>query len=206
MQPKTGVAIILATPMIVQQCDNAGPSSWSPCTKTCCTTSQVIIKAIPRSGGVAGPNPLVEISSLQLLNEHQGHGHDDEESHVIRLLDCLEDEEYFYLVLPYLTKGDLFHLVHVTSGQGLKPNEAARYFRQMIQGLLFMKQRGLAHHDVSLENVCIAGDDTIRIIDLGMCLRVPWPTSSSSSSGDAISLSPQPCRGKANYVVSQPYR
>jgi len=63
-----------------------------------------------------------------------------------------------------------------------------------------MKDSGLAHHDVSLENVTHSDKegDHIALIDLGMCLRVPQPpTTMEGTSSRPIHLTPQRCRGKA---------
>jgi len=57
----------------------------------------------------------------------------------------------------------------------------------MVNGLLYMKHHGLAHHDVSLENVAITTNDNnsivttisttiVQIIDLGMAIHVPTAT------------------------------
>jgi len=88
---------------------------------------------------------------------------------------------------------------------------------------------GLAHHDLSLENICLRSNqdqEEVAIIDLGMCMQVPkpaattptdtttttslpWMDAVSTSSGgrsrrrsSPVLLAPQRCRGKAAYVVS----
>jgi len=63
---------------------------------------------------------------------------------------------------------------------------------------------GLAHHDVSLENVVKVSHHSrqVMIIDMGMCLRVPPAITASTT----IHLSPQPCRGKKSYVSPEVYR
>jgi len=65
--------------------------------------SRVVVKVVPhhatRSKMV--DNPLEELAALSILSSP---GHDN----VIRLLDYFQDEEYIYMVLPYLKGGDLF--------------------------------------------------------------------------------------------------
>jgi len=67
----------------------------------------VVIKAVPQPGSngrVYGDNPESEIAAMQLMAPYQPGRH-----HVIPLLDCMEDEDFIYLVLPYLRGGgDLF--------------------------------------------------------------------------------------------------
>ena len=90
----------------------------------------------------------------------------------------------------------------------------------MVAGLLFMKQQGLAHHDVSLENVGMTSKTSVQIIDLGMAINVPGvgyyspltntikttnATSSSESSSHRTSvyLTPQRSSGKHAYVAPE---
>jgi len=66
---------------------------------------------------------------------------------------------------------------------------------------------GLAHHDISLENICFLNkhQEDVTIIDLGMCLRVPPPVTdrgSGTTTNSRVLLTPRPCRGKPAYVVS----
>jgi len=175
--------------------DDEQPSFSSSCYLVPCSSSPVVIKAIPLGG------PMNELMALQLLQKHHDSYREEEESHVIHLLDCLMDEDNYYLVLPYLSGGDMFEKVNATNNQGLDPAEAASYFRQMAKGLLFMKQCGLAHGDVSLENVALTSNgDTTKIIDLGGSSQVP--STNNNDNPAAYMSSSQPCYGKKAYVVS----
>jgi len=169
--------------------------------------SRVVIKAVPRHSlaGISskhlGDEPLGEIAAFHLLQKHYYHPY---YHHVNTLLDEMADDHYFYLVFDYMPKGDVFSRVAATGG--LSEREAASYLLQMVKGLLFMKQCGLAHHDVSLENAIMAEDEeegkgvVIKIIDLGMCLRVAMADNHHHNHPPTL-LYPQKCKGKPNYVV-----
>jgi len=58
---------------------------------------------------------------------------DDDSSHVIRLVDAMQDDEFIYLVLPYMAGGDLFERVDSTNIKGLSEATAASYLRQMAK-------------------------------------------------------------------------
>jgi len=100
---------------------------------------------------------------------------------------------------------------------------------QIVQGLCHMKNVGrLAHHDLSLENIGLDGDDQIRILDLGMCLKVPQECTEpldddddndgdgvddqehhhadGTTSATTIYLTPQPSRGKPSLVAPEVVR
>ena len=161
----------------------------------------VLIKAVLRPGNNNGvemvDDPWSEIGAMQTLQQQNNHHH--HHPNVITLLDCMQDLSYIYLVLPYLEGGDLFSLVEASGAKGLPEHEAASYFRQMCEGLLYMKQTsGIAHHDVSLENAMLTTNDkdVLQIIDMGMCLRV----GESGRGQGPVYLSPQRCRGKQSYL------
>jgi len=112
-----------------------------------------------------------------------------------------------YIVSPYCNRGDSFeNVTHRAGDEGLDEPEARYWFRQILQGLHHLQSRGICHRDLSLENILVNDNDSL-IIDMGMCLRVPY----SSSAGDgSISdvyngtarrlIVPQGSCGKLNYM------
>lgn len=83
-----------------------------------------------------------------------GSCHDPSSAHVIPLLDALADDDCVYLVYPYASGGDLFDFVTKSEG-GLSEETARAFFADMVGGLRYLKSKGLAHGDVSLENVVL---------------------------------------------------
>ena len=200
-QPKKGVTLFLASPL--QQADN---------TSMCLVNAgpAVVVKAVPQArepGTRCADDPMREIAAMQRLKHHPLH------ANVIHLIDCMQDDDFVYLVLPYLSGGDLYARVEATKDSGLADEEAARYLKQIAEGLLFMKQScGLAHRDVSLENVMTSDDrsgggemgSTIKIIDLGMSVCVPQCECLTSC--EALILSAQRCYGKPGYLAPEVVR
>jgi len=142
------------------------------------------------------------------MKPHQG---------VIELLDFMEDGDFWYLVMPYFCGGDMFS--RIEEGGKMSEEGASRCLRQICEGLLSMKEgSGLAHHDVSLENLVCDGQGNVRIIDFGMCLHMPPitpPSSSSSSSSSSPSIfnnnnkqqpllaPPRVCMGKPSFLAPE---
>jgi len=206
-QAKKGVAIFLATPMMYGDAE---------CKTLVTCGCRVVIKAAPQpslQALSACDDALVEIAAMQYLQSKTVGGRHD---NIISLLDVVQDDEYLFIVLPYLPGGDLFTKIQKLEGQGgLSEEEAFCFMRQVIRGLLHMKNEArLAHHDLSLENICFDDEGRAKLIDLGMCLKVPTlsscgsndcsPLDRSSSNLDAfnssnppaILLASQPCQGK----------
>jgi len=209
-QPRKGVSLFLAKPC--RKCDNsdllteAGPV--------------VVIKAVPHSGRSRNvDDPIREVAALQRLGQYAA----DAASMVVQMIDCLIDNDFVYLVLPYMSGGDLYSRVEAYQDLGgLPEHEIAKYIRQMAEGLVVMKKCRLAHRDVSLENTCIirskdednnttttsvSSSWSVRIIDMGMSVEVPFCESCHGRSCGAVLLdsssSPGLCFGKANYLAPE---
>ena len=73
--------------------------------------------------------------------------------------------------MPYIRGGELFD--HV-SGAGRFTEERSRHwFKQILEGVKYMQDKGVCHRDMSLENLMV-DEGTSLIIDMGMCVRVPY--------------------------------
>lgn len=118
-------------------------------------------------------NPLQEIAAMQLLG--------DAPIHVLGALDVLFDGQNLNIVMRYCDSGDLFQLLQESQNRpmaipgtpGLTEQEARFWFKQLMDGVQFLHSKGICHRDLSPENVMIDGQEGL-IIDMGMCLRVPY--------------------------------
>ena len=54
--------------------------------------------------------------------------------------------------------------------------------RQILRGLAFLKNAGVTHRDLSLENLLVH-NRSLLLIDMGMCLRVPLVDDNNSIQG-----------------------
>jgi serine/threonine protein kinase len=82
----------------------------------------------------------------------------------------------------------------------------SRFFSIPLQGLDHLQTEGVCHRDLSLENVLVDGDRCM-IIDMGMCLRVPYTDSRKPNSITDVTrgsirrlIKPQGVCGKHNYM------
>lgn len=77
-----------------------------------------------------------------------------------------------YLIFPFCTGGDLFDVVRHSPTDGRLPESTARRFlRDVVRGLLCMKRNGLAHRDISLENVLLDDQGVCHVCDFGLAAR-----------------------------------
>ena len=112
-------------------------------------------------------NPEQEIAALQLLGQ--------DPVHVVGVEEVLNDGQNLNMVMPFCDHEDLCELLHPREGdQRLLTEDQARVWtRQIMKGVSFLHSRGICHRDLSPENVMIDGEEMF-IIDMGMCLRVPY--------------------------------
>jgi serine/threonine protein kinase len=112
--------------------------------------------------------------------------------HVVELVKSCEDSRFRYLVTEYLPGGDLFDFIS-KDPRGCQENIAKDMAFQLFKGLRDLHEAGVAHLDISLENIVIGYSAnqhlTVKLIDFGR--------SRSFVKGRKYMLSR--CRGKSNF-------
>lgn len=94
---------------------------------------------------------------------------------VIQTLDLLQDAKGDYLeVMEYCAGGDLYTLI-VAAGK-LEVAEADCFFKQLMHGVEYIHEMGVAHRDLKPENLLLAADGALKIADFGNgeCFRMAW--------------------------------
>eukprot|EP00549_Striatella_unipunctata_P025669 CAMPEP_0118725856 /NCGR_PEP_ID=MMETSP0800-20121206/33374_1 /TAXON_ID=210618 ORGANISM="Striatella unipunctata, Strain CCMP2910" /NCGR_SAMPLE_ID=MMETSP0800 /ASSEMBLY_ACC=CAM_ASM_000638 /LENGTH=379 /DNA_ID=CAMNT_0006634605 /DNA_START=96 /DNA_END=1235 /DNA_ORIENTATION=+ len=123
-------------------------------------------------------DPFREVELLQLVGDNK---------HVLAIKDLLCGEDYLYMVMPECPNGDLLSLIYNNNnnknndqemgrgrGRGRLSEPVARFiFRQLLENLVYLKRHGVAHRDVSCENIMFDEHGRCLFIDLGMATQVP---------------------------------
>ncbi|KAI1268357.1 kinase domain-containing protein [Xylariaceae sp. FL1019] len=116
---------------------------------------------------------------------------------VIHTLDLLQDQKGDYCeVMEFCSGGDLYTLV-LTAGK-LEVLEADCYFKQMMRGVEYMHEMGVAHRDLKPENLLLTSHGALKITDFGNgeCFRMAWENSAHMVSGLC---------GSAPYIAPEEY-
>jgi protein-serine/threonine kinase len=103
---------------------------------------------------------------------------------VINTLDLLKDEKGVYCeVMEYCSGGDLYTLV-LSAGQ-LEVAEADCFFKQLMRGVEYMHEMGVAHRDLKPENLLLTTHGSIKITDFGNgeCFRMAWEKEAHMTAG-----------------------
>ena len=115
---------------------------------------------------------------------------------IYSLYQVIETDGTFYLVLEVLAFSYNFLLQYVPGGElfdyilhngSLEESHARILFRQLVSAIGYSHSKGIAHRDlkpvfktISLlyftyqENILLKDDETIRVIDFGLCAKVGW--------------------------------
>lgn len=116
---------------------------------------------------------------------------------VIHTLDLLQDDKGDYCeVMEYCAGGDLYTLI-LTSGT-LEVPEADCYFKQLMRGVEYMHEMGVAHRDLKPENLLLTQHGALKITDFGNgeCFRMAWERDAHMTAGLC---------GSAPYIAPEEY-
>jgi len=116
---------------------------------------------------------------------------------IIHTLDLLQDAKGdFCEVMEYCPGGDLYTLV-LAAGK-LEVLEADCYFKQLMRGVEYMHEMGVAHRDLKPENLLLTTHGALKITDFGNgeCFRMAWEKDAHMTVGLC---------GSAPYIAPEEY-
>lgn len=87
-------------------------------------------------------------------------------SFVVKLYYSFESEENLYLVMEYLSGGDLFSLL---KNVGCLSEEWARtYIVELVHALEYLHSKDIVHRDLKPDNLLIGADGHLKLTDFGL--------------------------------------
>ena len=116
---------------------------------------------------------------------------------VIHTLDLLKDAKGDYCeVMEFCPGGDLYTLV-LAAGK-LEVLEADCYFKQLMCGVEYLHEMGVAHRDLKPENLLLTTRGSLKITDFGNgeCFRMAWEKEAHMTAGLC---------GSAPYIAPEEY-
>jgi len=116
---------------------------------------------------------------------------------VIHTLDLLQDAKGDYCeVMEFCAGGDLYTLV-LAAGK-LEVVEADCFYKQLMRGVEYMHEMGVAHRDLKPENLLLTTHGALKITDFGNgeCFRMAWEKEAHMTAGLC---------GSAPYIAPEEY-
>jgi polo-like kinase 4 len=93
---------------------------------------------------------------------------------ILELYKFFEDQKYVYLVLEMCHNGELQQYLNSHS-RVLSEREAAVYLTQIIDGLEYLHSHGIVHRDLTLSNLLLTRDMSVKIADFGLATKLQMP-------------------------------
>lgn len=90
---------------------------------------------------------------------------------IIETLDIIHEGHHFFQIMEF-APNDLFNIV--MSGK-MSRFEIACCWRQLLSGVQYMQQMGLAHRDLKLDNMVLDQRGIVKIIDFGCAVVNKYP-------------------------------
>lgn len=84
---------------------------------------------------------------------------------IIQFYGNRRDKNTEFMFLEYASGGELFD--RIEPDIGMNPNEAYRFFTQLLDGIQYLHQKGIVHRDIKPENLLIDSKDNLKISDFG---------------------------------------
>lgn len=116
--------------------------------------------------------------------------------HIIPVYDFGQRNGTFYMVMDYLTGGDLLQLIH----RGLEIDQVLQIISDIASALHFVHEKGYVHRDVKPDNIMFREDKSAVLTDFGiarLCNANDQVTIAGSVLGTPKYMSPEQLQGHA---------
>lgn len=125
--------------------------------------------------------------------------------YVVSMHEFIEDNDYYYLVMDYVSGGDLMDFV---VNYGSIDEEASReIIRQVVCCVKYFHNLGISHRDLKPDNILIASDSpvTVKISDFGLAKISTQNSCLKTFCGTLSYLAPEVLNHKARGTDSPTY-
>ncbi|OHS92893.1 hypothetical protein TRFO_40797 [Tritrichomonas foetus] len=124
------------------------------------TNQPVAVKIISKSS-------LTEQSQIDRLHERINVIQRLDHPGIIKLIEVIEDETAYYIVLEYCGGGELFDFIIARTR--VEEPLAKRFFKQIVLAVGYCHSQNVIHRDLKPENLLLTENNTVKLIDFGLC-------------------------------------
>ncbi len=89
-----------------------------------------------------------------------------ENPHIVRILDLLEDQGQWFIVMEYI-EGETLQQ-RLKTKRPLRLQEALDITRQILSALQHAHSAGIIHRDIKPSNILLTNDNTVKVTDFGL--------------------------------------
>jgi eukaryotic-like serine/threonine-protein kinase len=116
--------------------------------------------------------------------------------HVARIFGHGNYDHHAYLVMEFFEGGDLNQRL---AGQAVPPNEALKFFRELMFALGDIHEKGILHRDLKPQNLMFRRDGSLAVVDFGIAKNIAAAdrTGVGEILGTPRYMSPEQVQGRA---------
>jgi len=115
-----------------------------------------------------------------------------EHEYIVKVFDCFENEHYLYMVMEFVQGGELFDFVK--NKGAVDERRAAKFFKQLLEGVAYLHAKGITHRDLKPENILLNHKDNpsiLKVTDFGLSRFVSETSLMESLVGTHSYLAPE---------------
>ncbi|KAJ8576502.1 hypothetical protein ON010_g2708 [Phytophthora cinnamomi] len=159
-----GRVVVCETPQDKHKSSLAAFTTPSVVMKQVCLKRMAnVIRDLPTDGHIPD-NPMVEKEVGDLLRAAGGH------PNVVQYKDSFVEQQTLHLVMEHCADGDLYDYLSRRKQRTMSCMNALSVLSQVATGLEFLHKHGIAHRDISLENIMLHRG-RCKIGDFGLATR-----------------------------------
>ena len=118
---------------------------------------------------------------------------------VVRLYWGFEEASQYYMILELVPDGDLLDFLCAMKQQNIEEARTKRMFRQLIEGVAYLHDKGVVHRDLKPENILVRKGPNnsvpvLKIADFGEAEKVGTDTSMIFRKGTPQTMAPEVSR------------
>ncbi|EDW96910.1 MAP/microtubule affinity-regulating kinase 3 [Drosophila yakuba] len=150
------------------------------------TGREVAIKLIDKTtlNTIARQKLHREVMIMKMLNH----------PNIVRLFQVIESERTLYLVMEYVSGGELFD--HLVKNGRMQERDARVLFRQLVSAIEYCHSKSIVHRDLKAENLLLDQHMKMKIADFGFSTTFDPKTQLETFCGSPPYAAPELFRGK----------
>ncbi|EDV49533.1 MAP/microtubule affinity-regulating kinase 3 [Drosophila erecta] len=150
------------------------------------TGREVAIKLIDKTSlnTIARQKLYREVKIMKMLNH----------PNIVRLFQVIESERTLYLVMEYVSGGELFD--HLVKNGRMREYDARVLFRQLVSAIEYCHRKSIVHRDLKAENLLLDQHMKMKIADFGFSTTFEPKAQLKTFCGSPPYAAPELFRGK----------
>lgn len=148
------------------------------------TNESVAIKKINISRlSISGFQMLV--GEIEIIKEIMKYKNDN----ILKYYDVIENNDVIYIITEYCENGDF---THILTGKPIKQKIVKFYLKQLINAMMFLKNKHIMHRDIKPSNILVFNDEkTLKICDFGFAKHYDNSEKNITMCGSPMYMAPE---------------